>query len=323
MDTNLISVIIPVYNAEKYIEYCLKSVLDQTYKNLEIILIDDGSTDSSFEIIKYYQKKDKRIKILKQTNKGAGAARNYGLAVAKGRYIGFVDSDDWIQLDMYEYLIKIMKKENADIVACDYITTNRRKSKRYNLLERLTIMDNNTLMKFFLRIHGEKSFYAVWNMLYKADILIDCKFPEKGITEDLIFNYRAYSNCKKYVLSNLPKYYYYYNMEGVTRKELQKRDLALLDNWNQIVTDIKKNMPEMEKYALLNRWRADFTILSKAFLYGYNKNEIDIYILGAIKMDLKKNKSILLRSRMLNWKRKILLILILRTNIKYLPIKRR
>ena len=307
----LISIIIPVYQAEKYIERSLKSILNQTYKNIEIILVNDGSTDKSVEIIKKYMENDERIKLLNQTNQGAGAARNNGLDVATGTYIGFVDSDDWIEPDMYEYLYKIIKKENADIAACDFISTNRTDSKINNKEpEKLKSMNQEELMKFFFRVNGEKSFYAVWNMLYKKSVIEGCRFPEGKITEDLLFNYWAYSNCKKYVLSNQKKYYYFFNPRGVTRKELGKTDFALLTNWDIIMTDIKMKNREMLKYAMLNRWRADFTLLSKAVLYGYNKEEVTKDMLNVLEKNLKKNKKELLKSHMLDWKRKVLLIYI-------------
>ena len=130
MEKELISVIIPCYNVEKYIDRCMESVLNQTYRNLEIILVDDGSTDGTGEIIKKYAEHDHRIKILHQKNKGAGAARNAGMEIASGSYIGFVDSDDWIAEDMYEYLIGIIKEEDADIAACDFYAVHGRLDKQ-------------------------------------------------------------------------------------------------------------------------------------------------------------------------------------------------
>ncbi len=305
----LISIIIPVFQAEKYIKRCLDSVVNQSYKNLEIILINDGSTDKSEEIIKRYMENDERIKLLYQTNQGAGAARNNGLDVATGTYIGFVDSDDWIEPDMYEYLYRIIKEENADIAACDFISTSTTGSKINNKeTEKLKCMNQEEVMKFFFRVNGEKSFYAVWNMLYKKSMIENCRFPEGKITEDLLFNYWAYSNCKKYVLSNQKKYYYFYNTEGVTRKELGKTDFALLTNWDIIIKATETKNSKMTKYAVLNRWRADFTLLSKAILYGYQEKEISDEMLSDLGRDLKKHMKKLLRSHMLDYKRKVLLI---------------
>lgn len=307
----LISVIIPCFNAEKYIDRCMESVLHQTYRDLEIILVDDGSTDGTGALLESYCKRDTRVSVLKQENKGAGAARNAGLDIARGKYIGFVDSDDWIKSDMYEYLVGIIKKENADIAGCDfYAVREKHDGKQSVKKESIKSMGNNELMLFFLRVHGEKSFYAVWNMLYKREVIDDCRFPEGKITEDMLFNYRVYCNCKKYVLSNQKKYYYFYNPDGVTRKILGEKDLALLTNWDSIVEDIRSRKPEMTQYALMNRWRADFTLLSKAFLYGFDENEISEVYLTDLKTQVKKHRRYLFRSRMLDWKRKILLVLV-------------
>ena len=120
MKEELISVIIPVYNVEKYIRYCLDSVINQTYKNLEIIIVDDGTKDSSGEIAEEYAAKDSRIKVIHKENGGLSDARNVGLDVATGRYIAFLDSDDVISLDFYEYLYNMIKEKDYDIAECEF-----------------------------------------------------------------------------------------------------------------------------------------------------------------------------------------------------------
>ena len=112
---NLISIIVPIYNVEKYLKKCIDSIINQTYKNLEIILVDDGSPDNCGKICDEYAKKDNRIKVIHKENGGVSSARNVGVENATGEYIGFVDSDDYIEKDMYEVLINNLKKENADI----------------------------------------------------------------------------------------------------------------------------------------------------------------------------------------------------------------
>ena len=124
MENNLISIIVPIYNSENYIKKCLDSILAQTYSNLEVILIDDGSTDNSYNICKDYQKKDNRIVLLQQKNAGVSRARNHGLEVAKGEYIGFVDSDDYIEPEMYEILLNSIIESNSKIAICNYYYEN-------------------------------------------------------------------------------------------------------------------------------------------------------------------------------------------------------
>ena len=121
----LISIIVPVYNQEKYLSRCLDSILDQTYKNLEIICVDDKSTDGSAEIIKHYVQKDSRIVYYRNTGKGVSSARNYGIERANGEYIGFVDSDDFIQPQMYEFMLRAMQENDCEMVACGYERVDR------------------------------------------------------------------------------------------------------------------------------------------------------------------------------------------------------
>ena len=111
-----VSVIVPIYNAEMYIDKCIQSIINQTLRDIEIILVDDGSTDRSFEISNKYAKKDERIKIIKQKNKGVGAARNYGVSIATGKFITFIDSDDFVEIDMLEILYNAAINNNCDII---------------------------------------------------------------------------------------------------------------------------------------------------------------------------------------------------------------
>lgn len=127
-EKNLITVIIPVYNSEKYIEKCLTSVTNQIYKNLEIIVVDDGSSDNSIDIIKNYAKKDNRIKIFSQENQGLSAARNVGLDLATGEYIVFLDSDDWLELDALSVAYEILTENNAEVVIWSYVREYNSKS---------------------------------------------------------------------------------------------------------------------------------------------------------------------------------------------------
>ena len=125
----LISIIVPVYNVKNYLEKCLQSICGQTYKNLEIILIDDGSSDGSGELCNLFAQRDGRIKVIHQTNAGQSAARNRGLAVAQGELLGFVDSDDWIEPDMYEFLYHLLKENGADISICSHYRDNGREEQ--------------------------------------------------------------------------------------------------------------------------------------------------------------------------------------------------
>lgn len=135
MKEDLISIIVPVYKVENYLSKCLDSMICQTYKNIEIILVDDGSPDNSGKICDDYAKKDSRIKVIHKENGGLSDARNAGLKIATGKYIGFVDSDDYISVEMYEKLYNQAKKEDADIACCNYYRVKMEKNLIKELLE--------------------------------------------------------------------------------------------------------------------------------------------------------------------------------------------
>ena len=163
-----ISVIVPVYNVEKFLEKCLKSIIEQTFEDLEIICINDGSTDKSLSILNSYAAKDPRIKILSQTNQGQSCARNAGLEIASGEYIGFVDSDDWIDLDFYEKLYNTAKKYDADIAVASIKRLRTYKWKYHLKIEKEEVTEDIN-KKFFLCDVPDKCY--VWNKIYKASEL--------------------------------------------------------------------------------------------------------------------------------------------------------
>ena len=194
-----ISIIIPVYNNEKYLERCIVSLINQTYKNLEIILINDGSTDNSRIICEKYLKKDKRVILVNQKNGGVSAARNKGIEIATGSWIGFVDSDDWITENMYEILHINAIENNADISIGGYIRTDIEKPA-FESKKTLEILDNKTALEYLIL---DKEGYAtsVWNKLYKIDVVKNILF-DKTIKygEDLLFNFNIMMNNRKNVV---------------------------------------------------------------------------------------------------------------------------
>lgn len=206
MEEDLISVIIPVYNVEKYIERCIESITRQTYTNLEIIIIDDGSKDNSKAICQKLENKDKRIKIYSQENKGAAAARNYGISKANGEYIGFVDSDDYIEEKMYEELIHSLKENNADIAICGRYIENKDNNIVYTSKENRLLMTSDEALS---EVNSLKSFdMSPCDKLYKRAILNEVKFPEGKNSEDFYFMYEALFNCEKIFYFSNPLYHY-------------------------------------------------------------------------------------------------------------------
>lgn len=206
-----VSIIVPVYNVEKYLRKCLDSLINQTLKDIEIICINDGSTDKSLEILEEYKNRDSRIILLNQENSGQSVARNRGIEIAKGEYLGFVDPDDWVDLDYYEKLYNAASTNDTDIAVGGIIRVTGIKKKKFLNFEKETITDNTNL-KFELCDVPKKSY--VWNKIYKTEKLkeIGLEF-EKGIFyEDCIFTPQALFYLRKIV--TVPNIYYYYLRRG-------------------------------------------------------------------------------------------------------------
>ena len=203
----LISVIIPAYNIEDYIERCLKSVCAQTYTNLEIIVVDDGSKDQTGKIIDRMATKDTRIIPVHKKNAGVSAARNTGLDLATGDYIGFVDGDDIIEEDMYEFLINNALKYNADISHCGYQMVFPNRVDYYYNTGEVRIQDN--YQGVYDLIKADKIEPGLCNKLYIREVIGNNRLDERiKINEDLLFNYILFRRSKKSVFVDYPKYYY-------------------------------------------------------------------------------------------------------------------
>ena len=197
---DLISIIVPVYNVEKYIKKCIDSIINQTYKNLEIILVDDGSPDNCGKICDEYAEKDKRIKVIHKENGGLSDARNAGIKIARGCYIGFVDSDDWIDKNMYEKLYKTLKEKDADIACCKlirYKNTIEKISKKFD--GRIVEYDQRQYIKKFFKIDSQECVYYAWNKLYKRQVIDKEQYPIGLTSEDVVGTYKALLKCKKII----------------------------------------------------------------------------------------------------------------------------
>lgn len=182
MKQPLISVIIPVYGVEKYIAQCLESIINQTYKNLEIIIINDGTKDRSAEIAKEYAAKDSRIKVYDFENGGLSVARNRGLEIATGDYISYIDSDDWLDTKMYETLLDAAMKNDADMVKCGVIETNN--DKEDEIAFSSTKIITNEKHEAFENYFNGMLWTLAWNGLYKKELAKKVKFPDNVVHED-------------------------------------------------------------------------------------------------------------------------------------------
>lgn len=202
-----ISIIVPVYNSENFLEKCIISILNQAYSNLEIILVNDGSTDNSLSICYRYKKIDDRVKVINKENGGVASARNEGLKIASGEFIGFVDSDDYIHPSMYYDMLRYAKSYNAEIVECGYFYVEN-DNVLYKKEFGEELINGNERICLNLIGHNNTT-NSIWNKLYKKNVINDSLFSKYNYSEDLHFNSMVSYNCdRKYTLN---KTYYYYN----------------------------------------------------------------------------------------------------------------
>ncbi|MDR2723655.1 MAG: glycosyltransferase [Holosporaceae bacterium] len=222
-----VSIIIPIYNVEKFLSRCLESVVNQTLRNIEIICINDGSTDNSYEILKKFAAQDERMIVINQDNKGPGAARNVAMTMAKGEYIGFIDGDDWIELNYFEKLYDTAKKYDADMACCSII----RKYPSFKTRKKLDIKEeklyHSAIEKYKITESPRKCY--VYNKIYKRSKLDfhKIRFPEGVFFEDVAFSIRALYFLGTLVTVPKTTYYYWVNYKSTTRNmtNIKQEDL--------------------------------------------------------------------------------------------------
>lgn len=221
----IISIIVPVYNVEKYLDKCVNSIVNQTYKNLEIILVDDGATDNSPKMCDEWAKKDDRIKVIHKANGGLSDARNTGIKNATGDYLAFVDSDDYIESDIYEVLYKMILRDNADLAMCSF----KKVDEQGNDIETKNNVIAEVIGKkeFFERMMNDHSgFYVVaWNKLYKKCLFDNLEYPVGKLYEDSFVIHEVINKCDIISVTNKQLCNYLQNKNGITHRKVDIRNL--------------------------------------------------------------------------------------------------
>lgn len=229
-ESSLISIIVPVYNVEKYLNKCIESLTEQTYDNIEILLIDDGSTDRSAVICDIWKIKDRRIKVFHTLNRGVSHARNYGLAHARGEYIGFVDADDWIESDMYLKMISMLKETHAEICIGEYTSDIKNKQIiKFKKGKKCVFSRDEVIIRTFTWLPSYQKRLLSWELcdkLFFYKILKNIKLNENiHMGEDMLFYWDALKYSNK--IAYLPLFKYHYNARensavhsGITKKSL-------------------------------------------------------------------------------------------------------
>lgn len=267
----LISVIVPVYKAEKYLDRCIKSLVNQTYKNIEILLIDDGSPDASPVICDNWAKKDSRVKAFHKSNSGVAAARRSGVAAASGEYIMFLDSDDWVRADTCEYLLSLINRGNYQAACCSYCLTEDDTEPAETADEELTVLDNKGIIKGLYD-------YSLWSMcfkLFKKELFDKAEIPEINLTvsEDLLTNFYLFRQCRSIIVSNKEKYLYFRHADSVMTKMTAKRISDQLTAYKTICDNLEQGTLS-HTYSMANRLLNDFQLVNSSI---FNNESRELY----------------------------------------------
>lgn len=292
-----ISVIVAVYNVDKYIHRCLNSILQQTYKNLEVILVDDGSTDDSGKICDYYREKDPRVVVIHKDNGGQSSARNVGIEIVSGDYIAFVDSDDWIANDMYDHMIKIIKDTNSDVANVNYVLVEDDIEYR-NEEPDIKIFENKEILRQYLLEGTIRGSYSFCRNLYKKELFEFIRFPIGKINEDIATNYKVLMKVNRMVKSNYVGYFYFQDSTSTTRGAFVKRDFDLLDACKELEAITQdENYSDIKYLVQVKYVRSYFSLLAKIAFYGIKDKDLNQKeIIKGLTKELRQNYFLLMGS---------------------------
>ncbi|ABY44567.1 glycosyltransferase family 2 protein [Bacillus mycoides] len=286
-----ISIIVPVYKVERYIHKCIDSILVQTFEDFELILVDDGSPDTCGEICDRYADKDMRIKVIHKENGGLSSARNAGLENAKGDYIGFVDSDDWIEPDMYELLYGMCVEQGCDIAICSsQIHYSNRIVTSSN--HPFIIHDRNTAMKTMLE--GKLYDEVVWTKLFKRNLLEDIKFPVGMSYEDTAFTYKVIHKCKKVCFIGEPKYHYIKRDNSMMDRAVKELKIDSVLIYDEMCKFMERYYKELYSLVILKLGNCSMVVLNLISMSGrFNEHKVKYYkVIGILNNYFYKTMSL-------------------------------
>lgn len=254
-----ISIIVPVYKVEAYIHKCVDSILNQTFKDFEIILINDGSPDNCGHICDEYAKKDDRVKVIHKENGGLSDARNAGLNIARGDYVGFVDSDDWIEPDMYELLYNMCEENQCDIANCTSTIHFKHKVVK-NGTHSLEIHNRKQAMEFMLK--GELYDEVVWTKLFKRSLLEDIRFSVGIIYEDTAFTYKVIHKSERVCCIGAPKYHYIKRDDSTMDRAIKNIRIDGVLIYDEMYKFMDKHYSELRNIVALKLANSAMTVMN-------------------------------------------------------------
>lgn len=288
-----ISVIVPVYNVEAYLEKCVESILKQTYTNLEILLVNDGSTDNSGELCDQLAQRDQRIRVIHKENGGLSDARNRGIEEASSDLIGFIDSDDYIDEDMYETLYRQMLESNADLSMCGhYDVYHQIPEKQVAVIQTWELTPQEAIK---MVMEAKILSVTAVNKLYKKELFEQLRFEIGKIAEDAFIMIALIHHCHKVVATNEKKYYYVHRENSITTQKFSLKFLNVIEAYEQNANIIRENYPELADVATMRLNWAYFYVLDRLLVDADFKDKV---LEDRLIAYLKKNtKNILLDSR--------------------------
>lgn len=280
-----ISVIVPVYKVEKYLDRCIESIVNQTYPDFELILVDDGSPDGSPILCDKWAEKDSRVHVIHKKNGGESSARNAGLKIAKGNWIAFADSDDWLDRTALKTLYDLANQYNVPMAIGGMRVVQKYTDASIVMKQNAKVLSNADLMSRFFRLNGEPDTHSVCVAIIRRDILEDYSFIEGRMNEDVETCYYLARKCEAAVYTDAPLYNYFKNIEGVTNSGFSKKKLDLLDIWDIVQKQVEQFTPEYSYACEMNCKRARFTLLTQMSLNGYDHDDS---LMKKTKQQLKK-----------------------------------
>ena len=259
----MISVIVPVYNVEKYLDRCVKSILSQSFSDFELLLVDDGSPDRCGEMCDEYAKGDSRIKAFHKRNGGLSDARNFGIEKALGEYLMFVDSDDYIHEQMLETLHRLITENDADLAVCSAMDVFEGKEVTQVREIREFTLNKTESYKYMLRGDGLPS---ACNKLYKRQTVGEVRFPVGMLYEDGFFTPQILKRVEKTAVTSRPMYYYFRRGDSITTKPFRKGDLDVIEAYDICVRQVRELCPEALPFAEFRYRNAYFNVLDKMLM---------------------------------------------------------
>lgn len=313
MEGELISVIVPIYNVERYLSRCLESIVGQSYKNLDVLLLDDGSTDESGSIADYYANSYDFIRVIHKKNEGIGVTRNLGIRESQGNYVIFVDSDDYIDEKMIETLYLIACNYSCDLVCCNkyrvFEKNNKGKETNQNLDTLRFFTQEEALGEFLLTNYIDVVF---WNKLIKKNLFIGVTCPDH-IYEDVSVIYKIIMNATKIANINTPLYYYCQRESSITDEKYNEKMSFLKEAVDDNYTEILKIYPQLESKLILGKLHWYVVIYDKIIL----NNGVDKKLLRDIQNTIKHKLNIILESSAIGNKKKLQYVLLLFSDFFY------